>query len=150
MAGTVDNLPPMTEPDIAFTSLDRDSGERFQTLRRELGGSSFGINFIMLQPGQRGRVHAHERQEEVYLVLGGELTLIVEGEEHLLGPDRAARVGPTVRRQLVNRGPEKVVMLAVGAAGEHVARDGRAWESWDEGGPGRSPQEVPLPDDLPT
>lgn len=140
----------MTEPDLAFTSLDRDSGERFQRLRRELGVSSFGINLMLLQPGQRGRVHTHDRQEEVYLVLEGELTLIVEGEEHLLGPDRAARVGPAVRRQLANRGPERVVMLALGGTGEHVGRDGRAWESWDEGGPGHPPQEVPLPDDLPS
>jgi uncharacterized cupin superfamily protein len=140
----------MTEPDIAFASLDRDSGERFQTLRRELGVSSFGMNLVLLQPGQRGRIHTHDRQEEVYLVLEGELTLIVEGEEHPLGPDRVARVGPAVRRQLVNRGPERVVMLALGAAGEHVGRDGRAWKSWDEGGPGRPPQEVPLPDDLPS
>jgi uncharacterized cupin superfamily protein len=140
----------MTEPDIAFASLDRDSGERFQTLRRELGVSSFGMNLVLLQPGQRGRVHTHDRQEEVYLVLEGALTLIVDGEEHLLGPDRVARVGPAVGRQLVNRGPERVVMLALGGAGEHVGRDGRAWESWDEGGPGRPPQEVPLPDDLPS
>jgi uncharacterized cupin superfamily protein len=140
----------MAEPDIAFTSLDRDSGERFQRLRRELGVSSFGMNLILLQPGQRGRVHTHDRQEEVYLVLEGALTLIVDGEEHLLGPDRVARVGPAVRRQLVNRGPERVVMLALGGAGEHVGRDGRAWESWDEGGPGRPPQVVPLPDDLPS
>jgi hypothetical protein len=26
---------------------------------------------------------------------------------------------------------------------------GRAWESWEDGGPGRPPQEVSLPDDLP-
>jgi hypothetical protein len=60
-----------------------------------------------------------------------------------------ARVGPEVRRQLVNRGSERLVMLALGGYGEHAGRDGRAWESWDEGGPGRPPQEVPLPDDLP-
>ena len=137
------------DPDIAFTALDRDTSERFQLLRRELGVSSFGINLIVLQPGQRGRVHAHERQEEVYVVLEGELTLGLEGAEHVLGPDRVARVGPAVRRQLVNAGPDRLVLLALGGSGDHAGRDGRAWASWDEHGPGRPPQEVPLPDDLP-
>jgi len=40
-------------------------------------------------------------------------------------------------------------MIALGGAGEHVGRDGRAWESWDDGGAGRAPQDVPLPADLP-
>ena len=139
----------MPEPDIAFTSLAPGSGERFQPLRRELGVTSFGMNLVTLQPRERGRVHAHERQEEVYVVLQGELTLIVEGEDHVVSRAGLVRVAPDVRRQLVNRGEERLVLLALGGAGEHVGRDGRAWESWDEGGPGRPPQEVPLPDDLP-
>jgi mannose-6-phosphate isomerase-like protein (cupin superfamily) len=139
----------MSDPDIAFSEIDRASGERFQPLRRELGVSSFGLNVIVLQPGQRGRIHAHERQEEVYLVLEGELTLLVDGEKHVLGPDRVVRVGPEVRRQLVNAGPERVVLVALGGSGDHAGRDGQAWTSWDEAGTGRPPQEVPLPDDLP-
>jgi uncharacterized cupin superfamily protein len=140
----------MPEQDISFTSLDPASGERFQSLRRELGVSSFGMNLITLQPRERGRVHAHDQQEEVYVVLEGELTLLLEGgQEHTVKRDSAVRVGAPVRRQLVNRGPDRLVLLALGGAGEHVGRDGRAWESWGEGGPGRPPQEVPLPDDLP-
>jgi uncharacterized cupin superfamily protein len=140
----------MAERDIAFTSLDPGSGERFQSLRRELGVTSFGMNLITLQPRERGRVHSHAQQEEVYLVLEGELTLILEdGEEHALARGKLVRVGPAERRQLVNRGHERLVMLALGGHGEHVGRDGRAWESWDEGGEGRPPQEVPLPGDHP-
>ena len=140
---------PDSPDDVAFATLDLDNEERFQSLRRELGVGSFGINLITLRPGERGRIHAHERQEEVYLVIEGELTLVVEGDEHALGRGRLARVPPAVRRQLVNKGPERLALLALGGSGEHVGRDGRAWESWDEGGPGRAPQEVPMPDDLP-
>ena len=138
----------MSEPDVGFTSLDRDSAERFQSLRRELGVSSFGINLIVLQPRQRMRVHAHELQEEVYLVLEGELTLLIEATPHTLGPDRLARVGPSVRRQLLNRGSERVVVLALGGSGEHAGRDALAWSSFEDAGPGRPPQEIPLPEDL--
>jgi mannose-6-phosphate isomerase-like protein (cupin superfamily) len=138
----------MTDADISVATVDRAGAERFQSLRRELGVSSFGINVIVLQPGQRGRIHAHEHQEEVYLVLEGELTLVVEGDEHVFGADKVLRVRPHVRRQLTNAGSERLVLLALGGAGEHVGRDGRAWETWDDRGPGRAPQDVPLPSDL--
>jgi uncharacterized cupin superfamily protein len=140
----------MPDLDVAFAALDYDHRERFQTLRRDLGVSSFGINLVLLEPHERGRIHAHEQQEEVYVVLAGELTLLVEGAEHVLGPRRLARVAPHVRRQLVNAGPERLVLLALGGSGKHVGRDGRAWASWEEAGPGRPPLEIPLPEDLPS
>jgi mannose-6-phosphate isomerase-like protein (cupin superfamily) len=140
----------VSEAEVTSTRLDRSSGERsFQTLRRELGITGFGINLVTLAAGQRGRIHSHDVQEEVYLVLEGELTLMVEGEPRVLGVDQLVRVGPGVKRQLVNAGPGRLLLLALGGSGEHAGRDGHAWSSWDQGGPGASPQEVPLPDDLP-
>jgi mannose-6-phosphate isomerase-like protein (cupin superfamily) len=139
----------MPDPELSFAALEPDGPERFQLLRRQLGISAFGLNMIVLEPRQRGRIHAHERQEEVYLVLEGLLTLGVEGEEHVVETGQLVRVGPSVRRQLINRGSERLVMLALGGEGEHRGRDGRAWAAWGEGGDGRPPQEVPLPEDLP-
>jgi len=134
-------------PEVSYAKLE--PGEQFQLLRRELGITGFGLNLITLQPRQRGRVHRHERQEEVYLVLEGELTLIFEDEERTLGRGELARVGPAVRRQLVNRSQAPATLLAIGGSGEHQGRDGRAWGSWEEGGEGRTPQEGPQPEDLP-
>jgi uncharacterized cupin superfamily protein len=136
------------ESGTAFATLDFDSPDRFQRLRAELGITSFGLNLIVLRPGQRGRIHRHHRQEEVYVVLDGALTLFVEGEEHSLERGAVARVGPEVRRQLVNRGPGSLVLLAIGGAEPHEGRDGEAFESW-EATEGRPPQETPLPPDLP-
>ena len=135
------------EPGTARTRIAEQADERMVPLRRHLGVTSFGINQIVFQPGQRGRIHRHERQEEVYLVLEGTLTLLVEGEESALERGELVRVGPELRRQLVNRGPERLVLLALGGDGEHAGRDGVAFASWDdeEGAP---PQEVPLPPDL--
>ena len=127
--------------------LDSDAAERFVTLRRDLGVSTFGMNQLVLRPGQRGRIHRHERQEEVYLVLEGTLTLLVEGEERDLGEGELIRVAPELRRQLVNRGPGRVVILALGGEGEHHGRDGEAFAEWQEES-GRPPQEVPAPADL--
>ena len=135
--------------DVTRATVDRDGSDRFQSLRRELGVNGFGMNVLRLQPRQRGRIHSHREQEEVYLVLEGELTLVVEGEEQMLRADEAARVGPNVRRQLVNASSERLVLVALGGSGEHVGRDGEAWEDWSDTGPGRPPQETALPDDLP-
>ena len=131
---------------VSYAALDPDTEERFVSLRRELGVTSFGMNQILLRPGQRGRIHRHTSQEEVYLVLAGTLSLWVEGEERRLGQGELARVGPEVRRQLANRGQEDVLLLALGGAGEHVGRDGEAFESWDQEH-GAPPQQVPLPAD---
>ena len=139
----------MTDENVQIASVRPDEENFFQTVRRELGVTSFGINVLTLAPRKRLRVHIHERQEEVYLVLEGELTLVVEGEPHLLGVGDLARVAPRARRQLTNPSGARAVVLALGGAGEHESRDARAWTSWDEEGEGRSPQEVPLPDDLP-
>jgi quercetin dioxygenase-like cupin family protein len=135
------------EDGTSTTRLDPDTGERFLALRRALGVSSFGMNQIVLQPGQRGRIHRHQRQEEVYVVLEGTLTLLVEGEPAELAQGSLIRVAPAVRRQLVNRGPGRVVLLALGGAEEHRGRDGEAFGSWEDKDP-VSPQELPMPADL--
>jgi uncharacterized cupin superfamily protein len=136
------------EPGADFAQLDLDTEERFQRLRAELGVSTFGLNLIVLQPGQVGRIHRHERQEEVYLVLEGELSLMLEGDEHRVPTGGIVRVAPEVRRQLVNRRPQRLALLALGGATPHEGRDGVAYASWDatEGAP---PQEIPPPADVP-
>jgi uncharacterized cupin superfamily protein len=136
------------EPGISFAKLDFEAGERFVRLRKELGLESFGLNLLLLEPGQRGRIHRHATQEEVYIVLAGTLSLWVEGTEKRLGQGELARVGPEVRRQLANRGDEDVLLIALGGAGEHIGRDGEAFESWDQQ-TGAPPQEIPLPADEP-
>jgi uncharacterized cupin superfamily protein len=135
---------------VAFARIDPDGEDRFQRLRAALGVSSFGMNLIRLRPGERGRIHRHLSQEEVYLVLEGTLTLLLEGgEPRELRRGDLARVAPDVRRQLVNRHAEPLLIFAIGGANEHVGRDGRAWSRWDEPGEGRPPQEVPLPENVP-
>ena len=130
------------------TKLDPDGEERFVSLRRALGVTSFGINQLVLEARQRGRIHRHERQEEVYLVIEGTLTLVVEGEEQTVGRGELVRVAPEVRRQLVNRGPDRVVMVALGGDGHHTGGYGKVFTSWYDA-QGASPKYIRLPDDLP-
>jgi mannose-6-phosphate isomerase-like protein (cupin superfamily) len=132
--------------EITTARLQQTAPERFVRLRKPLGVTSFGINQMVLEPGQRMRIHLHEQQEEVYLVLAGRLTIVVEGEDRDFGPDELVRIPPHVRRQLVNRGPERVSLLALGGSGAHEPRDAKAFLDWD-GGP-QDIGDVPLPEDL--
>ena len=94
------------------------------------------------------RIHRHATQEEVYLVVRGQLALIIEGTEEVeLAEGDLARVPASVRRQLVNRFGEPCTIVAIGAAGSHEGRDAEAFTDWNES-EGRPPQEVPLPTDL--
>ncbi len=136
----------MTE-EVSVARLNPDSGERFQMLRRELEVTTFGINLITLQPGQRGRIHTHAGQEEVFVVMEGILDLVLADTTHELHVGDCARVAPAVRRQLVNRGPGRAVTLALGSANAHESRDGAAYADWavTESTP---PADTPLPEDL--
>jgi len=133
---------------VSTARLDPETDERFLSLRRPLGAAAVGLNQMTLQPGQRGRIHRHREQEEIYVVLRGVLTLVTEDGELEAGEGELVRVAAPVRRQLVNRGARPVLLLAIGAAGDHAGRDGEAFADWTETVP-RPPQEVPLPDDVP-
>lgn len=130
---------------VAVTKLDLETGERQVPLELR----SLGARLLTLQPRQRNRVHRHRDQEELYLVLDGELTIAFEGGEELtLRRHELAVVQPHVRRQLMNRGPATVSVFAVGGSGDHVSGDGEAFADWSDDEPKRPP-DVAIPDDLP-
>jgi uncharacterized cupin superfamily protein len=141
-------MPPQPGFSRVHVDLDDPPAERFVWLRKELGVSTFGLSLMTLAPGERGRIHRHERQEEVYVILDGVLDLIVEEVTHELSAGDVVRVGPELRRQLVNRGPQRVVALALGGSAEHDGRDGMAYPSWDAT-EHTSPRDTPTPEDLP-
>ena len=111
----------------AVASID-DLGEGwgFRKIRSALGVTEFGVNAIVLPPGYAGRRHYHDRQQELYLVLRGEIEFSLDGERHTLGPGGLARVDAAIVRELRNTSPtEEAVYFCVGGAGGYVGRDGR-------------------------
>ena len=136
------------EDGVAYAKLDLEAGQQFVSLRRPLGVTTFGMNQILMEPGERFRIHRHVHQEEVYLVLEGVLSLSVEGEERDLAQGELARVAPAVKRQLINRGPGRLAILALGGMGEHQGRDAEAFTSWEDEDP-KPPADVPFPERLP-
>ena len=82
------------EDGISTTRLDDDLARAGSCgLRRALGVTSFGMNQMLLRPGQRGRIHSHAHQEEVYLVLARPAHGRDRGEPHDLEAGELMRVG---------------------------------------------------------
>jgi quercetin dioxygenase-like cupin family protein len=112
-------------------------GERpgFRKVRQELGVTAFGVNAIVLPPGQQSRRHYHERQEELYFVHAGQVEFeFGDGSRQLLGPGGLARVDAHTVRMLRNTSnSQDAVYLCVGGADGYVGRDGQSVD-WEEGG----------------
>ena len=105
---------------------DLGEGPGFRKVRSALGVTEFGVNAIVLPPGYTSRRHFHERQQELYLVLNGEIELELDGDKHTLGPGGLARVDPPTVRSLRNTSAsDEAVYFCVGGAGGYVGRDGQ-------------------------
>ncbi len=96
--------------------LERAYG-KWVLVRRSLGISTFGINAVELPPGdsipehdETGRMH-----EEVFLVLDGDATLVVDGVDHPLRRGSFARLAPERRRTVRNDGDLIARVLIVSA-----------------------------------
>jgi len=92
--------------------------------REPLDCENLGVTLLELESGGKGEVHDHadEGHEEVYLVVDGELTVQMGGGEDAppereltLAAGEAVRVAPGTRRQLHNRGDDRVRVVIAGA-----------------------------------
>jgi mannose-6-phosphate isomerase-like protein (cupin superfamily) len=84
----------------------------------ELGVRSFGLQVLDLPAGFTDypeHDHAHDRQEEVYVVLAGSAELTVGDARVRAEPGSLVLVEPESRRKLVP-GPDGVRILAIGCA----------------------------------
>jgi uncharacterized cupin superfamily protein len=104
---------------------DMGEGPGFRKIRRELGVEAFGVNAVVLPPGYEGRIHSHERQEELYIVLRGEIEFRLGDERRTLGPGGLARVDAATMRSPRNTSEsEEAIYICVGGEGGYVGRDG--------------------------
>ena len=96
--------------------LERDYG-KWVLVRRSLGVSSFGINAVELPPGESIPEHDETGRdhEEVFLVLQGAPTLVVEGVDYPLREGSFARLDPAPQRTVRNDGDSVARVLIVSA-----------------------------------
>jgi uncharacterized cupin superfamily protein len=107
---------------------DLGEGPGFRKVRVPLGVTAFGVNAVVVPPGYTARRHYHDRQQELYLVLEGEIEFeFGDGDKQVLGPGGVARVDPGTHRRLRNTSDtEDAMYFCVGGDGGYVGRDGHA------------------------
>lgn len=98
----------------------RDDLERtgnWLLVRRSLGLTAFGMNLVEIPPGERIPEHdeSERDQEEVFLVLSGLPSLVVDGREIETPAGTFARLDPHLNRTVVNRGDEPAAVLIISA-----------------------------------
>jgi quercetin dioxygenase-like cupin family protein len=103
-----------------FTIRRRDEFERtgnWLLARRSLGLSSFGMNVVDIPAGEQIPEHdeSDRDHEEVFIVLAGSPTLVVDGREYDAPEGTFARLDPPLRRTVVNRGDGTASVLIVSA-----------------------------------
>jgi (S)-ureidoglycine aminohydrolase len=85
--------------------------------RRSLGLSAFGMNVVDIPAG--GQIPEHDEtgrdQEEVFVVLSGEATIVIDGDEHPLPEGAFARLDPELTRTVFNRGSQPARLLIASA-----------------------------------
>jgi len=117
---------------------DLGEGPGFRKVRKALGVESFGVNAVILPEGYATKPHYHDRQEELYLVLDGEIEFTMGGrltedgdatlggESITLAPGGVIRIAPQTVRMARNTSPDATATyFAVGAADGYAGRDGR-------------------------
>jgi mannose-6-phosphate isomerase-like protein (cupin superfamily) len=63
------------------------------------------------QPGQQQKPHVHGDVDKVYVVLSGTPTVILDGEERVLGPQQAAYAAAGVVHGVRNDGAQPATLL---------------------------------------
>lgn len=104
----------------SVTIAHRDTLERignWSLVRRSLGVAAFGINLVEIPPGERIPEHDETArdQEELFMVLSGSPTLLIDGEPHPAPAGTFARLDPEPSRTVVNDGAETATVLIVSA-----------------------------------
>jgi quercetin dioxygenase-like cupin family protein len=79
------------------------------------GASRFVVGLSHFLPGGGAGPDASPT-EKAYMVLSGELTLIVDGKETVLKAYDSCFIGPNETREIVNRGNDVVTMLVAVSA----------------------------------
>ena len=104
-----------------FTIVHMDDFERpfpkWALARKSLGLNSFGMNVVELPPGETIPEHneVESDQEEVFIVLSGDATMVIDGVDHPAPAGTFARLDPEPTRTVANRSETEATVLIVSA-----------------------------------
>jgi uncharacterized cupin superfamily protein len=96
----------------------RPSGSECSFESAKAGFEQLGVRLHVLEPGEPNGLYHSESKQEDFLVLSGECTLLVEGEERLLRPWDFFHSPAGTEHIFVGAGEGPCAILMVGARGE--------------------------------
>ena len=89
----------------------------WQLVRRTLELQAFGINIVQVAPGEQIPEHDEldRDQEEIFLVLDGDATMVIDGQDHPAPAGTLARLDPEHKRTVRNDATQPAEVLIVSA-----------------------------------
>jgi len=94
--------------------LDKVKEKEF--LSRPMGCKGVGFSFVRYKVGEgAGYVHRYKAQEEVFIALKGDGTIILNGKRIRMPEGTIVRVAPKVWRALGNDSKRDVIFMVLGA-----------------------------------
>jgi quercetin dioxygenase-like cupin family protein len=103
----------MTHDKVNYQDVDPVS-EAMHFLRDPLDCGQLGVTVVECDPGWTGTEHDHDTEdhEEVYLLVAGEATITVDGDDISMEAGDALRVAPDATRQIENGDTESTFVIA--------------------------------------
>ena len=100
--------------------MEGSGGATWRLARKTLGADAFGFNVVDLEPGGELPEHdeAESGQEEIYIVLEGDATLVADGEELDAPAVTFCRYGTEVKRTVRNKSDSPIRLLLIGVPGD--------------------------------
>ena len=103
-----------------FEQMEGSGGATWRLARKSLGAEAFGFNVVDIEPG--GELPAHDEsesgQEEVFVVLEGEGTIVADDTEHPAPAGTFVRYGSEVKRTVRNKSDSPIRILLIGVPGD--------------------------------
>jgi quercetin dioxygenase-like cupin family protein len=99
-----------------FEEMEGSGGATWRLARKTLGAESFGFNVVDIEPGGEIPAHDHtgDNQEEVFIILDGQGTMVTDEEEHEAPAGTFCRFAPEVKRTIRNESDATVRALLIG------------------------------------
>jgi uncharacterized cupin superfamily protein len=90
---------------------------KWALVRRTLGCRAFGVNMVEIEPGDSIPEHDETRrdQEELFFVVSGSATIVIDGEDHPAPAGTFVRLDPERRRTVRGAGAGPCWVLIVSA-----------------------------------
>ena len=99
-----------------FETMEGSGESTWRLARKALGTEAFGFNLVEIGPS--GQIPEHDEsgsgQVELYVILAGEATMRLDGEEHAAPAGTFASIEPLAKRTILNRSEAPVTALLIG------------------------------------